>query len=180
MKLIILDRDGVINYDSPHYIKTPEEWHAIPGSLEAIAQLKQAGFTVAVASNQSGVSRQLYDEAMLETIHAKMQAALGQWGTRIDKIVYCPHLPDAGCECRKPKPGLLNTIATHFACDLTRVPFVGDRVSDVLAAKAVNASPFLLETGYNALDLMDPTIRGVPVHADLKTFVDFYLTLKNT
>src|SRR5689334_22262237 len=105
-KLIILDRDGVINYDSPYYIKTPEEWQPIPGSLEAIALLKQADYTVVVATNQSGLARGLYDEPLLTAIHEKMLNACKAFGGTIDKIYYCPHHPDEHCFCRKPKPGM--------------------------------------------------------------------------
>jgi D-glycero-D-manno-heptose 1,7-bisphosphate phosphatase len=147
-KLIILDRDGVINYDSVNYIRSPDDWHPIPGSLEAIARLKKAGFKIAVATNQSGISRGYYTEETLTAIHQKMQDALAlldtQIDVRIDAIFYCPHLPTENCDCRKPKPGLLQKIAQHFQCDITNVPFIGDNLSDIQAAIAASASPILI------------------------------------
>lgn len=143
-KLIILDRDGVINYDSDDYIKTPDEWIPIPGSLEAIAQIKHAGFRVAIASNQSGIGRGYYTEETLTAIHQKMQNALMQLGCQIDFIQYCPHLPSAHCTCRKPQPGLLLKIAEYFQCDITGIPFIGDSMTDMEAAIAVNAFPIFI------------------------------------
>jgi D-glycero-D-manno-heptose 1,7-bisphosphate phosphatase len=143
-KLVILDRDGVINYDSVNYIRSPDDWHPIPGSLEAIARLKKAGIRVAVATNQSGVHRGYYTEKTLAAIHQKMQDALAVFGAQIDVIFYCPHLPTEQCECRKPKPGLLQKVAHHFQCDITQVPFIGDNLSDVEAAIAASAAPILL------------------------------------
>lgn len=149
MKLVILDRDGVINFDSPDYIKSPQEWQAIPNSLEAIAQLKQAGFTVAVASNQSGIARGFYDHDILAAIHDKMQQQLFTLGTQVDSIHYCPHLPDHGCDCRKPKPGLLQEIATHYQADLTKSTFIGDRASDIQAAANAGSKAILVATAYS-------------------------------
>ena len=146
MKLIILDRDGVINYESAAYIKTPDEWKAIPGSLKAIARLKQLGYKIAIASNQSGVARGLYTLEVLEAIHQKMQDALKSLDANIDKIAFCPHLPDEGCPCRKPKPGLLHEIAEHFECSLEGVPFVGDRLTDMKAAEQVGAQGILVRS----------------------------------
>lgn len=143
-KLIILDRDGVINYDSDDYIKTPDEWIPIPGSLKAIAQIKQAGFRVAIASNQSGIGRGYYTEETLAAIHQKMQNALMQLGSQIDFIQYCPHLPSKHCLCRKPQPGLLLNIAEYFQCEITGVPFIGDSLSDMEAAIAVRAFPIFI------------------------------------
>ena len=114
MKLIILDRDGVINFDSDKFIKNPDEWKPIPGSLEAVARLSQNGYRVVVASNQSGVGRGLFDMATLNAIHAKMHKALAQFGGRIDAVFYCPHAADSQCECRKPRTGLFNQIAERF------------------------------------------------------------------
>ena len=146
-KLIILDRDGVINYDSMDYIKTPDEWHAIPGSLEAISRLNKAGYHVVVATNQSGVGRGYYSEEVLAAIHQKMQNLLAEKGGKIHVIFYCPHLPWAGCDCRKPRPGLLKMIGQHFQCDLQCIPFIGDNMCDVEAANAVGAAPIrLIET----------------------------------
>lgn len=146
-KLIILDRDGVINYDSDTYIKTPKEWIPIPGSLEAIAELKKAGFQIAVATNQSGVGRGLLSEDTLKAIHEKMQHALAQTGGYIDALFYCPHTPDDQCSCRKPKPGLFYAIANHFNCSLTNVPAIGDSMRDIEAATIVGCQPILVQTG---------------------------------
>ena len=131
MKLVILDRDGVINQDSAEYIKSPEEWKPLPGSLEAIARLNQGGYHVVVATNQSGVGRGLLDMATLNAIHEKMHKALAQAGGRIDAVFYCPHAEDANCNCRKPKPGLLEDIARRFNADLTDVPCIGDALRDL-------------------------------------------------
>lgn len=147
MKLIILDRDGVINHDSSSYIKSPAEWKPIPGSLEAIALLNQAGYRVTVATNQSGIGRGLFDMATLNAIHDKMHRALGLAGGRIDGIFYCPHAQDAGCNCRKPKPGLLEDIGRRLGISLEGVPFIGDSLRDIDAALAVGAQPVLVLTG---------------------------------
>ena len=167
-KLIILDRDGVINYDSVHYIKSPEEWHPIPGSLEAIARLKKAGFSVAVATNQSGIGRKYYTEETLAAIHQKMQTMLAVQNAQIDLICYCPHLPSDHCECRKPKPGLLQKIAEHFQCDLKGVPFIGDNLSDVQAALAVSAAPIFIGATM-------PEDFSYPFFANLSDAVDSFL-----
>ena len=147
MKLVILDRDGVINYDSAEFIKKLEQWKPIPGSLEAIARLNQASYRVVVATNQSGVGRGLLDVATLNAIHDKMHKALIQAGGRIDAVFYCPHAQDANCGCRKPKPGLLEDIARRFNVDLSGVPCVGDSLRDLQAAAQVAAQPILVLTG---------------------------------
>ena len=147
VKLVVLDRDGTINRDSAAYIKSPEEWMALPGSAEAIAGLNRAGFTVAVASNQSGIARGLLDEATLAKIHDKMHAAVHAAGGEIDLIVWCPHHPDDGCHCRKPRPGLLHRLAEHYGIDLEGVPVIGDSARDLEAARAVGARPVLVRTG---------------------------------
>ncbi len=147
MKLIILDRDGVINKDSTDYIKSPEEWQPIPGSLAAIAKLTQAGYTVTVATNQSGVARGYYDLATLARIHQKMQALVTAAGGKIDSIFFCPHGPDDQCLCRKPKPGLFQQIAEHYQISLQGVPAVGDSLRDLEAATAMQCKPYLVLTG---------------------------------
>ena len=146
-KLIILDRDGVINYDSPDFIKSPEEWIPIPGSLEAIARLNQAGYRVVIASNQSGIARQFFDITTLNAIHQKMHRLAQQVGADIDAIFFCPHAASDNCDCRKPKPGMLKTIAGHYDVSLTNVWFVGDSLGDLEAAKAVDSQPVLVKTG---------------------------------
>lgn len=174
MKLIILDRDGVINEDSADYIKSPEEWHAIPSSLAAIAQLKQAGYTVVVASNQSGISRGYYDEAMLEQIHQKMQVELATYGAHIDKIFFCPHGPDDHCECRKPKPGLFKQIAAYYQTDLQHVPAIGDSLRDIKAAEAVKCKAILVKTG-NGQVTAGKINAAIPVYDNLAAAVDSLL-----
>jgi D-glycero-D-manno-heptose 1,7-bisphosphate phosphatase len=155
VKLIILDRDGVINYDSDQFIKSPDEWRPIPGSLEAIARLNHAGFRVVVATNQSGLGRGLFDMATLISIHDKMHKALAQVGGRIDAVFYCPHTADSACECRKPKPGMFIEIGHRFGAELTGVPCVGDSVRDLQAAAAVEAQPILVLSGKGEKTLRD-------------------------
>jgi len=145
--LVILDRDGVINADSDEFIKSPDEFVPLPGSIEAIAQLCRAGFRVVIASNQSGVGRGLFSLDTLELIHAKLRAEVAAAGGVIAGIFFCPHEPDANCDCRKPKPGLLRQIAAAFDCDLRGVPVVGDSARDLEAATAVDARPVLVRTG---------------------------------
>jgi len=147
MKLIILDRDGTINYDSDQYIKSTAEWKPIPGSLQAIARLNQGGWRIVVATNQSGIARGLFDMAALNAIHAEMHRAVGLAGGRIDAIFFCPHAADSGCECRKPKPGLLREIASRMDVELAEVPMVGDSLRDLEAAAAAGAKPYLVLTG---------------------------------
>ena len=168
MKLIILDRDGVINYDSASYIKSPEEWKPIPGSLEAIALLNQAGYQVVIATNQSGVGRGLFEMATLNAIHDKMHRALSQIGGRIDAIFFCPHANDAGCSCRKPKPGLLEEIARRFKVSLKDVPSIGDSLRDLEASVAVGAQPILVLTGKGKKTLDEGNLpAGTHVFGDL-------------
>ena len=155
VKLIILDRDGVINYDSDKFIKSPDEWRPIPGSLEAIARLNHAGFRVVVATNQSGLGRGLFDMATLIAINDKMHKALAQLGGRIDAVFYCSHTADSACECRKPKPGMFIEIGNRFGVDLTGVPCVGDSVRDLQAAAAVEAQPILVLSGKGEKTLRD-------------------------
>ncbi|MFU8797879.1 MAG: D-glycero-beta-D-manno-heptose 1,7-bisphosphate 7-phosphatase [Gammaproteobacteria bacterium] len=137
MKLIILDRDGVINVDSPDYIKSPDEWLPLPRSLTAIARLYQAGYTLAVATNQSGVGRGYYSLATLAKMHEKMQQAVIAAGGFIDAIFFCPHTPEEGCDCRKPKPGLFHQIAAYYQLDLQGVIAIGDSPRDIEAAEQV-------------------------------------------
>ena len=147
MKLVILDRDGTINYDSPQHIKSPAEWKPLPGSLEAIARLTQGDWHVVVATNQSGIERGLFDMATLNAIHAEMHRAVNQAGGRIDAIFFCPHAAASNCGCRKPQVGLLREIGERFGIELKGVPLVGDALRDVEAAAAVGAKPYLVLTG---------------------------------
>lgn len=139
--VVLLDRDGVINRDSDKYIKSVEEWVPLPGSLEAIAGLTAAGFRSVVISNQSGVGRGLFSEATLTAIHAAMRAAVEQAGGKLAAIYHCPHRPEDGCDCRKPKPGLLQRAAAELGFALSGVPLIGDKESDMAAARAVGARP---------------------------------------
>jgi D-glycero-D-manno-heptose 1,7-bisphosphate phosphatase len=154
-KLIVLDRDGVINYDSDQYIKSPEEWRPIPGSLEAIARLNHAGYRVVVATNQSGIGRGLFDMGTLNSIHEKMHKALTHVGGRLDAVFFCPHTADSKCECRKPKPAMLAEIGKRFNSELTGLPCVGDSLRDLMSADTVGAQPMLVLTGKGEKTLRD-------------------------
>ncbi|WP_227816349.1 D-glycero-beta-D-manno-heptose 1,7-bisphosphate 7-phosphatase [Nitrogeniibacter aestuarii] len=176
MKLIVLDRDGVINKDSDQFIKSPDEWEAIPGSLEAIAKLNQAGWRVVVASNQSGVGRGLFGMDMLNAINGRMNEALAQVGGRIDAIFFCPHAADSTCECRKPKPGLLEQIQERFNVDLTGAPMVGDSLRDLQAGMAVGCQPYLVLTGKGHKTQDDPDLPAdTRIFPDLAAVVDALL-----
>lgn len=143
-RLVLVDRDGVINRDSDQYIKSVAEWVPLPGSLEAIRDLARAGFKVAVVTNQSGIGRGLFSEETLGAIHAEMISAVESVGGRIDGIFYCPHLPGAGCDCRKPEPGMLLQAAAAFGRDPAAVAFIGDKASDVEAAFRAGVRPIVV------------------------------------
>ena len=176
MKLVILDRDGVINFDSDQYIKSVEEWKPIPGSLQAIARLNHAGYRVVVATNQSGIGRGLFEMDTLNAIHEKMHKATALVGGRIDAVFFCPHTNTDNCECRKPKPGMLRQIAGRFNVDLTGVPAVGDSLRDLQAAAAVGARPLLVRTGKGVKTAALPDLPpGTPVFADLAAAVQHIL-----
>ncbi len=175
-RLIILDRDGVINLDSEAFIKSPDEWVPIPGSLGAIARLKARGWCVAVATNQSGIARGLYDRETLERVHQKMFAAVEQAGGGIDLLEFCPHGPDDGCDCRKPAPGLYRRIAERLGVDLAGVPVIGDSLRDLQAAIAVGAAPMLVLTGKGEQSRANlGRAGGLPVFADLAAAVESLL-----
>jgi D-glycero-D-manno-heptose 1,7-bisphosphate phosphatase len=150
MKLVILDRDGTINHDSDEYIKSPEEWRPIKGSLEGIARLTQAGYRIVVATNQSGIARGLFDTRTLFAIHDTLLRALAQVGGRIDAFFFCPHAAEAGCQCRKPQPGMLLEVARRFNVSLDDTYMVGDALRDLEAAAAAGARPVLVLTGKGA------------------------------
>ena len=177
MKLIILDRDGVINFDSDQYIKSPAEWKPIPGSPEAIARLNQAGYRVVVATNQSGVGRGLFEMDTLNAIHDKMHKTIAAAGGRIDAVFYCPHAADAKCDCRKPKPGMFERIARCYNLDLTSVPAIGDSLRDLQAAATAGALPMLVLTGKGEKTMAEG---GLPeetiVFKDLAAAVDDLLS----
>ncbi|OGA15526.1 MAG: D-glycero-beta-D-manno-heptose-1,7-bisphosphate 7-phosphatase [Betaproteobacteria bacterium RIFCSPLOWO2_02_FULL_63_19] len=168
MKLIILDRDGVINADSNHFIKSPEEWRPIAGSPEAIAKLTQSGYRVIVATNQSGIGRGLFDMATLNAINARMHKAVTHAGGRIDAIFYCPDAADSSSPCRKPNPGMFHAIAERFNVSLERVPAVGDGLRDLQAAEAAGAQPILVLTGKGKTTMEEGNLpASTQVFADL-------------
>ncbi|TFY99475.1 D-glycero-beta-D-manno-heptose 1,7-bisphosphate 7-phosphatase [Ramlibacter rhizophilus] len=176
MKLVILDRDGTINEDSDEFIKSPEEWRPLPGALEAIARLNHAGWRVAVASNQSGLGRGLFDLNALNAMHAKMNKLLAAHGGRIDAIFFCPHTPEDHCSCRKPLPGLLEQIGERFGIELKGTPLVGDTLRDLQAGVAAGCEPHLVLTGQGAAfrdrPLPDTFPAGTRTHADLAAFAE--------
>lgn len=175
--LIILDRDGVINEDSPDFIKSPDEWIAIPGSLAAIAKLNKAGHTVVIATNQSGVARGYFDLAMLEKIHAKMQTALAVMGGHIDAIFFCPHGPADNCDCRKPKPGLYQQIAEKFNTDFSDALSIGDSARDVEAAQAAHCKAVLVKTGKGEAEQEKLKQKDILIFNDLASVVDEILKM---
>jgi D-glycero-D-manno-heptose 1,7-bisphosphate phosphatase len=176
MKLIILDRDGVINHDSPEFIKSPAEWIPIPGSLEAIARLNQAGYRVVVASNQSGIARELFDICTLNAIHQKMHNAAQLVGADIDAIFFCPHAAADNCDCRKPKAGMFEEISKRFKVGLKGVPTVGDSLRDLQAGFISGCVPYLVLTGKgektHATGGLPP---GTQVFPDLASMVNAFL-----
>jgi D-glycero-D-manno-heptose 1,7-bisphosphate phosphatase len=167
-RLVILDRDGVINHDSDEFVKTPAEWLPIDGSIDAVAKLCQAGFTVAVATNQSGIGRKLMDRAALEAIHDKLRSQVRVAGGDVDRIAYCPHHPDDGCDCRKPAPGLYLQLSREYGLPLDGVPIIGDTMRDLEAARAVNARAILVLTGNGEKTAAELQQRGETV----ETFAD--------
>lgn len=175
-KLVILDRDGTINRDSPDYIKNAEEFKPLPRSLEAIAKLCNHGWTVCIASNQSGIGRGLFSIVDLHGIHARLQRELDELGGHIEGFYFCPHTPDDDCDCRKPKPGLLEEIAGRYEISLAGVPVIGDSERDLQAARAVDARPILVRTGNGRRALRDFYEDGkVEVYDDLAAAVDALL-----
>lgn len=172
LRLLILDRDGVINADSRDFVKTTEEWRPLPGSIGAIADLSRAGYTIAVASNQSGLARGLFDRHALRAMHRKLRRLVGRHGGRVDRIVVCPHGPGDGCRCRKPAPGLLERLARHYQVALNGVPVIGDSLRDLQAAQAAGALPVLVRTGNGARTArsLPQELAGVAVYDDLADF----------
>jgi D-glycero-D-manno-heptose 1,7-bisphosphate phosphatase len=176
MDLVILDRDGVINEEREDFVKSVDEWHPIPGALEAIARLSRAGFRVVVASNQSGLARGLFDIAALNEIHALLHRRLVELGGQLAACFFCPHDPEDGCECRKPRPGLYRDIARRLRVSLHGVHIVGDRPSDIEAARAVAARPVFVRTGRpQDRVLVAAELHGAEVYDDLAAFVDHLL-----
>lgn len=177
MKLVILDRDGVINYDSDEYIKSVEEWEPIPGSLEAIARLNNAGISVAVATNQSAVARGYCSLDDINAIHQALRARLSTVGGRVEVIAFCHHGPTSGCECRKPSPGLLREIRRRTSFPLEGTPMIGDSRRDLEAAQRVGARPILVRTGNGEKteQRLPLAFTEVPVYDDLAGAVDALL-----
>lgn len=173
MRLLILDRDGVINQESDRFIKSPEEWIPIPGSLEAVARANAAGYRVVVVSNQSGLARGIIDVGQLHLVHQKMHQRLAEHGGRIDAVFFCPHGPGEGCACRKPRPGLFRELSERLHLPLVGVPAVGDRLTDLQAARAAGARPILVETGRGRHTRdANPELRSLPVYEDLAAVID--------
>ena len=166
-RLVMVDRDGVINEDSDEYIKSVAEWRPIAGSLEAIGALTRGGYRVVVVTNQSGVGRGLLDETTLMAIHRQMLAAVHAAGGELAGIYYCPHTPEAECDCRKPRPGLFRALERELGVSVRGAPYVGDKLSDVEAAEAVGARPILVRTGRGITAEPAATARGVAVFDDL-------------
>jgi D-glycero-D-manno-heptose 1,7-bisphosphate phosphatase len=180
-KLVILDRDGTINQDSDDYVKSADEWIALPGALEAIARLNHAGWRVVVASNQSGLGRGLFDVAALNAMHTKMHKQLASAGGRIDAVFYCPHSPEETCNCRKPLPGLFEQIGERYGMDLKGVHTVGDSLRDLQAGAAVGCVTHLVHTGKGEKLMGQPLPAEFPLgtlaHADLGEFSEWMLAL---
>jgi len=181
MKLVVLDRDGVINRESPDFIKSPDEWLPIKGSLPAIARLSQAGYDVVVITNQSGIGRGHFTVSMLGRINAHMIDLVEQHGGRIDSILFCPHHPNDNCDCRKPKPGLYKELSSCLNISFANVPSVGDSVRDLMAAKSAGAKPVLVKTGNGRKSIKEIAnnpelgLNEAPVFDNLSQFVDALL-----
>jgi D-glycero-D-manno-heptose 1,7-bisphosphate phosphatase len=180
MKLIILDRDGVINHDRDDYVKSPDEYVPIEGSLEAISRLNEAGYHVVVATNQAALGKGLFDMATLNAMHDKLHKLLAAKGGRIDAIFFCPHTAEQGCDCRKPRPGMFAQIALRYGLaesvdnqlPLQGVPVVGDSLRDLLAGVSLGAAPHLVLTGKGGKAQHDAGLpANTQVHADLASAV---------
>lgn len=186
MNLIILDRDGTINEDRDDFVKSADEWVPLPGALEAIARLNQAGFQTVIATNQSGLGRGLFDMAALNAMHTKMNAALARVGGRIGAVFFCPHAPEDQCSCRKPLPGLYEQIGERYGADLRKVPVVGDSARDLEAAVAAGCPPHLVRTGKGAalsdaqIAVLEQQIPELEVHADLAAFAEHMIQRERT
>ncbi len=180
LKLVIVDRDGTINQDSAEFIKSADEWHALPGALEAIARLNHAGWHVVLATNQSGLGRGLFEVSDLNDIHSKMHQQLTTLGGRIDAVFYCPHTAADACQCRKPMSGLFEQISERYGISLKGVPVVGDALRDLQAGVAMGCEPHLVLTGKSLALRGEPLPATFPpstrVHTDLAEFVEFLLT----
>jgi D-glycero-D-manno-heptose 1,7-bisphosphate phosphatase len=181
LKLIILDRDGTINVDRKDFVKTADEWQALPGALESIARLNQAGWHIMVVSNQSGLGRGHFDMSALNAMHDKLHSSLAKVGGKIDAIFFCPHTPDDNCNCRKPLPGMFLDIMDRTGVSAAQVHAVGDSLRDLQAADAAGCQVHLVKTGNGQTLLNKIPIDGYPastrVHEDLSAFADYVLQL---
>lgn len=179
-KLVILDRDGVINVNSKHYIRSPDEWSPIPGALEAIACLTRAGWNIVVATNQAGIAKRVFSEDMLGLIHSKMLTAVRAVGGEIQRVIYCPHHPGDLCACRKPYPGMLLAACESFGAQPSEVAFIGDSLRDLQAAEAAGCQPVLVLSGNGCETLSHGGLpSGVRVFEDLMHFaLELTLELK--
>jgi len=177
IRLVVLDRDGVINRESVDFVKSADEWIPLAGSIEAIARLSEAGFSVAVASNQSGLARGLFDEDALTEMHGKLRSLVADAGGHIDHIAICPHGPDDNCDCRKPKPGLLHQIGEQLSVSLVDVPVIGDSLRDLQAARSACARPILVRTGNGRKtdDRLPEDLSTIEVYDDLGAAVSALL-----
>jgi D-glycero-D-manno-heptose 1,7-bisphosphate phosphatase len=180
-KLVILGRDGILNEFREGHVTTPEEWVPVPGALDAVSRINHAGWHVVVATNQAGIGRGMIDMSAVNAVHAHMNQMLLAHGARLDAVFFCPHTPEDGCDCRKPKPGLMLDIARRYGVDLSQVPMVGDTARDLQAAHAAGCEAHLVQSG-RALELDDAQLRdlllqngGARVHANLGAFADFLL-----
>jgi D-glycero-D-manno-heptose 1,7-bisphosphate phosphatase len=181
-KLVILGRDGILNVYREDHVKSPEEWHPIPGALEAVARLNHAGWHVVVATNQAGIGRGMIDMSAVNAIHARMMQKLASVGARVDAVFFCPHAPEDNCDCRKPQPGMMIDIGRRYGIDLRQVPMIADTLRDLSAAHAAHCEPHLVRTGRaealsddQAFALIDQ-VPGAQSHRDLSAFVDWLLT----
>lgn len=178
-RVVIVDRDGVINDDSDDYIKGPEEFRALPGSIEALSRLWHGGYRICVVSNQSGLARGLFGLAELNAIHKKLRDLLAAQGSQLEMIAFCPHHPSDGCRCRKPRPGLLFAVAERLGLSLRGVPYIGDSISDVKAAQAARMLPWLVQTGkgVRTLEREAGSLGNTLVFRDLAEAVDHLLEI---
>jgi D-glycero-D-manno-heptose 1,7-bisphosphate phosphatase len=176
-RLVIVDRDGVINEDSDEYIKGPEEWKPLPGSIDALSRLYHGGYRVCVVSNQSGLARGLFGLAELNAMHKKLRDLLAGQGAQVEMIAFCPHLPNDRCNCRKPRPGLLLTVGDRLGLSLRGIPYIGDSITDVMAARAAQMAPWLVRTGRGeaTLERDGSCLDDVRVFANLSGAVDALL-----
>ena len=150
-RVVFLDRDGVINKNSPLYINSWDEFEFIPGSIDAITRLTAAGFQLIVITNQSGVGREMLTETELHRIFRNMRRAVEAAGGCITDIFYCPHHPEDDCDCRKPRPGLIRRAAEKYAIDLSSACMVGDNASDITCARAAGCDcAILVKSGASA------------------------------